>query len=199
MEAECPIGFDGIVDDPTKMAHPCSGSTGSARHVPEQAHATASSCHDRLPPGRPETDDNPTEDAMRKLLSALALASAGCLVAGAAMAEPVKIALIETLSGGQAAVGKMFLSAVNYGLIRLNDEKAWPDGIKILEYDNQGGASEASDKVKAAINDGADIIIQGASSAIGGQITADVLKHNLRNPGKEVIYLNVGAEAMEFT
>ena len=24
-------------------------------------------------------------------------------------------------------------------------------------------------------------------------------KHNLRNPGKEVIYLNVGAEAMEFT
>ena len=136
---------------------------------------------------------------MRKLLSALALASAGCLVAGAAMAEPVKIALIETLSGGQAAVGKMFLSAVNYGLIRLNDEKAWPDGIKILEYDNQGGASEASDKVKAAINDGADIIIQGASSAIGGQITADVLKHNLRNPGKEVMYLNVGAEAMEFT
>ena len=43
------------------------------------------------------------------------------------------------------------------------------------------------------------IIIQGASSAIGGQITGDVLKHNLRNPGKEMIYLNVGAEAMEFT
>ena len=136
---------------------------------------------------------------MRKLLSALALAGAGCLVAGEAMAEPVKLAIIESLSGGQAAVGKMFLTAVNYGLIKLNNEKAWPDGFKLLEYDNQGGASEASDKVKAAINDGADIIIQGASSAIGGQITGDVLKHNLRNPGKEVIYLNVGAEAMEFT
>src|SRR5260370_21234043 len=24
-------------------------------------------------------------------------------------------------------------------------------------------------------------------------------KHNLRNPGKEIIYFNVGAEAMEFT
>jgi branched-chain amino acid transport system substrate-binding protein len=136
---------------------------------------------------------------MRKLLSALALAGAGCLLAGEAMAEPVKLAIIESLSGGQAAVGKMFLTAVNYGLIKLNNEKAWPDGFKLLEYDNQGGASEASDKVKAAINDGADIIIQGASSAIGGQITGDVLKHNLRNPGKEVIYLNVGAEAMEFT
>jgi hypothetical protein len=118
---------------------------------------------------------------------------------GTAQAEPVKIAIIETLSGGQAAVGKMFLTAINYGLIKLNDEKAWPDGIKVLEYDNQGGPSEAADKVKAAINDGAHIIIQGASSAIGGQITDDVRKHNLRNPGKEIIYFNVGAEAMEFT
>src|SRR3984893_19173830 len=119
------------------------------------------------------------EGAMRKFWAALALAGAGCRGTGTAEAEPVKIAIIETLSGGQAAVGKMFLTAVNYGLIKLNNEKAWPDGFKLLEYDNQGGASEASDKVKAAINDGADIIIQGASSAIGGQITGDVLKHNL--------------------
>jgi branched-chain amino acid transport system substrate-binding protein len=136
---------------------------------------------------------------MVKVWRALALAGAGYLLAGGAQAEPVKLAVIESLSGGQAAVGKMFLTAINYGLVKLNNEKAWPDGIKVLEYDNQGGASEAADKVKAAINDGADIIIQGASSAIGGQITADVVKHNLRNPGKEVIYFNVGAEAMEFT
>src|SRR5205807_4230792 len=139
------------------------------------------------------------EEAMNKFWAALALAGAGGLATGTAEAEPVKIAIIETLSGGQAAVGKMFLSAINYGLIKVNNEKAWPDGIKVLEYDNQGGASEAADKVKAAINDGAEIIIQGASSAIGGQITGDVVKHNLRNPGKEVIYFNVGAEAMEFT
>ncbi len=93
----------------------------------------------------------------------------------------------------------MFLSAIQYGLIKLNDEKAWPDGIKLLEYDNQGGPSEAADKLKSAINDGAHIIIQGASSAIGGQITDDVQKHNARNPGKEIMYFNVGAEAMEFT
>ena len=57
--------------------------------------------------------------------------------------------IVETLSGGQAAVGKMFLTAINYGLIKVNDEKAWPDGVKVLEYDNQGGPSEAADKVKA--------------------------------------------------
>ncbi len=135
---------------------------------------------------------------LRRLLGA-ALAVAALLPAAAARAEPLKIALIETLSGGQAVTGKLFQSSVKYGLAKLEADKAWPDGIQLLEYDNQGGPSEAADKLKAAINDGARIIIQGASSAIGGQITADVQKYNQRNPGKEVIYINVGAEAMEFT
>jgi branched-chain amino acid transport system substrate-binding protein len=68
-----------------------------------------------------------------------------------------------------------------------------------VEYDNQGGPAGAADKLKAAIADGVQIIVQGASSAIGGQITEDVRKHNLRNPGKEIVYINVGAEAMELT
>jgi branched-chain amino acid transport system substrate-binding protein len=142
---------------------------------------------------------DPGGSDMRACRSAIALAGTICCAASMARAEPVKIAIVETLSGGQAAVGKMFLSAIQYGLIKLNDEKAWPDGIKLLEYDNQGGPSEAADKLKSAVNDGAHIIIQGASSAIGGQITADVQKHNARNPGKEIMYFNVGAEAMEFT
>jgi branched-chain amino acid transport system substrate-binding protein len=130
-----------------------------------------------------------------------AIGLAGLMAVGGAelRAEPLKLAVIESLSGGQAAIGKSFLTAINFGLQRLNDEKVWPDGIKLMEYDNQGGPSEAADKLKAAINDGAHIIIQGASSAIGGQITGDVMKHNLRNPGKEVMYFNIGAEAMEFT
>ncbi len=136
---------------------------------------------------------------MLKKLTALALASAACVATSAANAEPVKIALVETLSGGQAVTGKLFQAAIKFGLTKLEAEKAWPDGITLLEYDNQGGPPEAADKVKAAINDGAQIIIQGASSAIGGQITADVQKYNARNPGKEVMYINVGAEAMEFT
>ena len=134
----------------------------------------------------------------RTLLTAL-LTTVSFFAVKDAVAEPVKIALVETLSGGQSVTGKLFQAAVKFALTKIEAEKAWPDGVILLEYDNQGGAPEASDKVKAAINDGAHIIIQGASSAIGGQITADIQKHNARNPGKEVIYLNVGAEAMEFT
>lgn len=53
--------------------------------------------------------------------------------------------------------------------------------------------------MRAAISDGVDIIIQGASSAVAGQITEDVRKYNLRNPGKEVLYVNSGGAAMELT
>src|SRR5258705_496250 len=127
-------------------------------------------------------DRSKREGAMRTFWAALALAGVGCVATGTAEAEPVKIAIIETLSGGQAAVGKMFLTAINYGLIKLNNEKVWPDGIKILEYDNQGGPSEAADKMKAAINDGAHIIIQGASSAIGGPDSPYVAKIKEANP-----------------
>ena len=136
---------------------------------------------------------------MFRVSSAALVVAASITIADFASAEPVKIALIETLSGGQSLTGKLVQTAVKYGLVKLEAEKAWPDGIQLVEYDNQGGPSEAADKLKAAINDGAMIIIQGASSAIGGQITSDVQKYNARNPGKEVIFMNVGGQAMEFT
>src|ERR1700716_3811046 len=94
----------------------------------------------------------------RRTIAAVFTAAA-CCMAGAASAEPVKIALIETLSGGQAVTGKLFQSSVKYGLARLEAEQAWPDGIKLLEYDNQGGPSEGGAKKKAPINQGDTIHI----------------------------------------
>ena len=53
--------------------------------------------------------------------------------------------------------------------------------------------------MRAAISDGADVILQGSSSAVAGQVTEDVRKYNLRNAGNEVLYINLGGEAMELT
>ena len=130
--------------------------------------------------------------------SAFALASA--LACGSALAAPVKIGVVETLSGAQAASGQTYRAAVRYVVDRLNAEGGWNgEPVQLLEYDNQGGPAGAADKVKAAIADGVHIVVQGASSAVGGQISEDVRKHNLRNPGKELVYINVGAEALELT
>lgn len=131
---------------------------------------------------------------------AVALSACGMVAMASAQAAPLKIALVETLSGAQASTGLMYRSAANYGLQQLNEAGGWNgEAIQIAEYDNQGGPAGASDKVKAAIADGARIIIQGSSSAVSGQITEDVRKYNIRNPGKEVLFLNMGGEALELT
>ena len=123
-----------------------------------------------------------------------------CLAAGLAFAAPVKIGLVETLSGPQASSGLAFRTGVRYAVDRMNAEGGWNgESIQLLEYDNQGGPAGAADKLKAAIADGVQVIVQGASSAVAGQLTEDIRKHNLRNPGKEVIFINVGAEALDLT
>lgn len=135
--------------------------------------------------------------AVRALHTAIPLLA---LLAGAAQAAPVKIGVLETLSGPQASTGQAYRAAVRYAVDKLNASGGWNgQPVQLLEYDNQGGPAGASDKLKAAAADGVQIVVQGGSSAIGGQITEDVRKHNLRNPGKEIVYINVGAEALELT
>lgn len=136
-------------------------------------------------------------NAFSKCLSVLPVLYLG---SGMALAAPLKIALLETLSGPQASTGQLYRMAARYAVAQMNAAGGWNgEPVQLVEYDNQGGPAGAADKLKAAIADGAQLMLQGASSAIGGQITEDVRKYNLRNPGKEIIYLNVGAEALELT
>lgn len=136
---------------------------------------------------------------LRKTLS-FSISSGLMLACSLAVAAPVKIAILETLSGPQASTGLTYRAAARYAVDKMNEAGGWNgEKVELVEYDNQGGPAGAADKLKAAIADGVQIVVQGASSAIGGQITEDVRKHNLRNPGKELIYLNVGAEAQALT
>lgn len=138
---------------------------------------------------------------LTKTLTTTALAGFAALgMQTAATAEPLKIGIIESLSGAQTSTGRLFASGVRYGIDQINAAGGFNGApIEVVEYDNAGGASEAADKFRHAAADGVHIVVQGASSAIAGQITEDVRKHNLRNKGNEIVYMNVGAEAMELT
>lgn len=139
---------------------------------------------------------------MKKTLAATALSGLAALAAqsGALGAEPLKIGIIESLSGAQTSTGRLYASGVHYGVEQINAAGGFNGApIEVIEYDNAGGATEAADKFRQAAADGVHIVIQGSSSAIAGQITGDVRKHNLRNPGNEIMYMNLGAEAMELT
>ncbi len=138
---------------------------------------------------------------MSVMSSAKNIVLASLVMAGAgAQAAPLKIGLVETLSGPQASTGLMFRAATRYVIDEINAAGGWNgEPVQLVEYDNQGGPAGASDKVKAALADGVQLIVQGSSSAVSGQITEDVRKFNLRNPGQEVVFLNVGGEALELT
>ena len=124
---------------------------------------------------------------------------AALLLAGQASAEPLKIALIEAVSGPAAQTGLVFSEGMKYIVDGLNAGGGFNGTpIELKEYDNLGGPTGASEKFKLAVADGAQVISSASSSAIAAQLTEDVRRYNMRNPGKELIYFNM-SEASELT
>jgi branched-chain amino acid transport system substrate-binding protein len=117
----------------------------------------------------------------------------GALGAGSAAAD-VKIAFIDPLSGGAASTGilaqkthQFYIDAIN-AAGGINGEK-----IQLLSYDNKVNPQESLIQLRKALDEGARFIVQGNGSAVALAITEAVEKHNERNPGKEVLFLNYAA------
>ncbi|MDF1585508.1 branched-chain amino acid ABC transporter substrate-binding protein [Marinimicrococcus flavescens] len=136
-----------------------------------------------------------------RLAGGTALAMLGLAgLAGAAAAEPLKVGIIEPMSGPDAATGELYVTAARYGLEEINRAGGFNgEPIEILLYDNGGTAAGTVDKFKQAVADGVRVIFQGSSSAAAGQLTADVRKHNLRNPDSRLLYINDGGAALDLT
>ena len=135
---------------------------------------------------------------MNKIRRLALLGSSLVMLAGPVSAEPLKIAMIESLSGPTAVTALGFFNGWRYGIAKLNEQGGFNGAkIEVLEYDNQGGPAGASDKLKLAISEGAVVIASATSSAITAQLAEDVRKYNLRNPGKELIYLNLGSDSKQ--
>jgi branched-chain amino acid transport system substrate-binding protein len=117
----------------------------------------------------------------------------GLLLAGA-QAQTVKVALIEPFSGGGASTGEAALKHLQYLVDEING-KGGVNGkkLEILTFDNKLNPQEALVQAQKAVDQGVRIIIQAAGSSVAGALTDFVAKHNERNPGKELIYLNYGA------
>ncbi len=124
-----------------------------------------------------------------------ACAVAAC--AGAALAqkgETVKIAFMDPLSGPFASTGQNQLKSWQFVAERLSGAKN-PSGVKfeVVGFDNKGSPQESLNTLKAAIDQGFRYITQGNGSGAALALSDAVAKHNERNPGKEVVYLNYAA------
>ncbi len=133
---------------------------------------------------------------MKFSLKVLASAAAILCIGGAfaQSGETVKIAFIDPLSGPFANVGQNQLKSWQFVAERLSGAKN-PAGVKfeITGFDNKGSPQESLNTLKAAIDQGFRYVTQGNGSGAALAISDAVSKHNARNPGKEVVYLNYAA------
>jgi len=65
--------------------------------------------------------------------------------------------------------------------------------FEVVGFDNKGSPQESLNTLRAAIDQGFRYITQGNGSGAGLALLEAVSKHNERNPGKEIIYLNYSA------
>jgi branched-chain amino acid transport system substrate-binding protein len=133
-----------------------------------------------------------------RLITAAALAACS-MGAFAQKGETVKIAHIDPLSGLMGPVGSNQLKTLQYLAEETN--KGNPAGVKfeIIGMDNKLSPAESLNALKAAMDQGVRYIAQGNGSSVAGALIEAVNKHNERNPGKEIIFLNYAAVDPDFT
>jgi branched-chain amino acid transport system substrate-binding protein len=108
--------------------------------------------------------------------------------------ETVKIAFIDPLSGPFANVGQNQLKSWQFVADRFSGAKnAAGVRFEVTGFDNKGSPQESLNSLKAAIDQGFRYITQGNGSGAALALSDAVAKHNERNPGKEVMFLNYAA------
>jgi branched-chain amino acid transport system substrate-binding protein len=137
--------------------------------------------------------------ALRNSWLAVALTSVLTFNAWAQKGETVKIAWIDPLSGLMAPVGSNQLKTLQFLAEEFNKSNAAGVKFEIIGLDNKLSPAESLNQLKSAIDQGARYITQGNGSSVAGALLDAVNKHNERNPGKEIIFLNHSAVDPDFT
>jgi branched-chain amino acid transport system substrate-binding protein len=114
----------------------------------------------------------------------------------AVMADNIKIAFIDPLSGPFASTGTNGLHQFEFAaenMINANGGVLGGDTFEIVAFDNKISPKESLIQLQVAIDQGIRFIAQGNSSGVANAITEAVNKHNKRNPESRVLFLNYAA------
>ncbi len=134
--------------------------------------------------------------------SRLAAAAFAASTALAAVASPaafaqsgtVRIAWIDPLSGMMAPLGQNMVRSWQYIADHANQQK-WAGDVKfeVVTFDNKLSPQETLTALKSVVDQGIRYIAQGNGSGVAIALADAVAKHNERNPGKEIVFLNYAA------
>lgn len=122
------------------------------------------------------------------------------LLASVANAETVRIAFIDPLSGPFAPVGQNLYKSFQ-AVAELANREKWSPGhtFEVTGFDNKASPQESLTVLKSVIDQGYRYIAQGNGSGAAGALIDAINKHNERNPGKEIVFLNYAAVDPDLT
>jgi branched-chain amino acid transport system substrate-binding protein len=134
----------------------------------------------------------------KRILAALFVT--GMTLGAGASAEVVKIAFIDPFSGPFAPNGKNLIRSFQT-VAEIARKENWAGGptFEFVEFDNKASPQETLSQLKLAIDQGYRYVTQGAGSGAAMALVDAINKHNERNPGKEVVYLNNAAMDPDMT
>jgi branched-chain amino acid transport system substrate-binding protein len=113
--------------------------------------------------------------------------------------ETVKIAWIDPLSGLMAPIGQNQLKSFQYLAELFNKGNAAGVKFEIVPFDNKVSPAETLNVLKSALDQGIRYVTQGDGSGSAAALVDALNKHNERNPGKEVLYMNYAAVDPDLT
>jgi len=134
-------------------------------------------------------------------VGAAMVASAGAALAQAKplAGQTVKLMWIDPLTGLMGPVGVNQLRTQQFMAEYFSASN--PAGVKfeVIGVDNKLSPTESLNALKSAIDQGIRYVIQGNGSSVAVPLIDAINKHNERNPGKEVVYLNEAAVDPDLT
>ncbi len=136
------------------------------------------------------------------LAGAALVASAGSTLAAPAKplaGQTVKMMWIDPLSGLMGPVGTNQLKSWQFMAEKFSASN--PAGVKfeVIGVDNKLSPTESLNALKSAVDQGIRYVIQGNGSSVAIPLIDAINKHNERNPGKEIIFLNEAAVDPDLT
>jgi branched-chain amino acid transport system substrate-binding protein len=115
--------------------------------------------------------------------------------------EPIRIGMIEGLSGAFANTGEAVFRNLVWATERVNARggvklpaaQGGARPLEIVRFDSKGQTEEALSALRSAIDKDISIITQGNSSAAASGLIDALNKHNQRDPARQVVFLNYSA------
>jgi branched-chain amino acid transport system substrate-binding protein len=128
--------------------------------------------------------------------------AASCALALAATCawSDIRIAYIDPLSGLMAATGEHGLHELEFAVDQANAQGGvMGQKLVVVPMDNKLSAQESLVLLKSAADQGVHYIVQGNGSSVAGALIDALNKHNEREPGQAIVFLNYAAVDPDFT